>query len=98
MGSAIFISVAESVLTNRLLASLRTIIPELDASKIINVGVTTLTEAIAPRYLDGVRDAYNVALTQTFYVATALTCLSFFSAVSTEWKLVKVKNGNRAGN
>ncbi|MCJ1307148.1 hypothetical protein MMC25_000794 [Agyrium rufum] len=42
-----------------------------------------------PQYLTQVLDAYNAAVTTTFYVAVALAAASMMGALGTEWRSVK---------
>jgi hypothetical protein len=91
LGGAIFISVAQNVFTNRLLANVISIVPDLDPAIVLASGATNLAKNIRPEYLDGVIEAYNSAITTTFYVAVATAALSIIGAVFVEWKSVKGK-------
>ncbi|KAJ9148310.1 Major facilitator superfamily transporter [Pleurostoma richardsiae] len=89
LGGAIFISVGQNVLNNRLLAELKGI-DGFNASTIINSGATTLTQL--PDSIRGtVLSAYNEALRRVFEVALILVCLTIFGALSLEWRSVKEK-------
>lgn len=95
LGGAVFISVGQNVLNNRLLSGLKGI-PGLDASFILNNGATTITnlpDSVKPRVLD----AYNEALRRVFQVALILTCLTIFGALALEWRSVKEKK-NKQGH
>ena len=91
LGGALFISVAQNVFTNRLMANLKSVVPDLDASLVLRVGATSLKQAIPEEFLPGVQTAYNTTLSSTFYVSTALAALSLFGAVAMEWKSIKGK-------
>jgi hypothetical protein len=91
LGAALFISVGQNVLTNRLVSGLLEAVPSLDPSIVLQTGATSLKAAIDPQYLSGVLFAYNRALDQTFYVITAMACLSIIGALGTEWRSIKEK-------
>lgn len=91
LGGALFISVAQNVFENELLANLKSLVPDLDPTVVLNAGATTLTEKVPSEFLAGVRLAYNNAIMDSFYVATAMAGLSIFGAIALEWKSVKGK-------
>jgi hypothetical protein len=90
-GGALFVSVSQNVFTNRLVSGLLEEARGFDSSMILRLGATTLKKAVPPEYLPGVLLAYNRALTQTFYVAVAMSCLTVIGSLSLEWKSVKEK-------
>ncbi|KAK4500278.1 hypothetical protein PRZ48_008467 [Zasmidium cellare] len=91
LGGALFVSVAQNVFTNSLLKNLKTLVPDLDPAKVLAAGATTLQQAVPAQYLAGVREAYNGAITDTFYVGVALGTASMVGAVFFEWKSIKGK-------
>ncbi|TKA27786.1 hypothetical protein B0A50_04887 [Salinomyces thailandicus] len=91
LGGALFISVAQNVFTNRLLANLKEVVPDLSSALVLATGATSLKNNIPQQYLAGVQTAYNDSLMSTFYVATAMAALSIFGAGAFEWKSVKGK-------
>lgn len=91
LGGALFISVAQNIFTNRLLTNLEQLVPNLDATIVISAGATDLKNVVDPGDLQAVLTAYNGAITQCFYVAVAMACLSFVGAIFMEWKSVKGK-------
>ena len=96
LGGAIFISVAQNVFSNQLVANLRTAVPNLNPGIVLQTGATNLKDAIPKEFLHGTLIAYNKALTQTWYVGVALACLSCIGAAGMEWKSVKQKKVNTA--
>ena len=88
-GGALFVSVAQNVFNNRLLNLLVNNVPEVDADIILHVGATSLKKAVPEKVLPLVQDAYNTALTETWYIAVAMVCLGTIGAVFVEWKSVK---------
>ncbi|KAK2768840.1 MFS sugar transporter [Arachnomyces sp. PD_36] len=91
LGGALFVSVGQNVFTNELVSGLVKAAPGLDPSVVLAVGATNLKSAIPPEFLDGVQSAYNDALTNSWYVSTALSALSILAAFGMEWKSVKGK-------
>lgn len=94
LGGAIFVSVAQSVLSNKLISNLANL-PNLNASIIAHTGVTELRTIVAPEYLGDVLVAYNSALTDVFKVAMAISVISLVGALLTEWKSVKGLKGSK---
>lgn len=91
LGGALFISVGQNVFTNQLIKNLHTVAPDLDTSFVLTVGATELKKEIEERFLAGVLTAYNLALTQTFYVSVATAAISIIGAAFVEWKSMKGK-------
>ncbi|KAI9744720.1 MAG: hypothetical protein M1818_001645 [Claussenomyces sp. TS43310] len=91
LGGAIFISVSQSVLSNKLASSL-SYLPNLDPAQVVNLGATELRHYVSPDLLPAVLVAYNHALDSVFRVALVLACISLLGALLTEWKSVKGKN------
>jgi hypothetical protein len=91
LGGALFISVGQNVFTNQLIKNLASVVPDLDPKLVLSVGATELKNAIPKQFLPGVLTAYNLALTQTFYVSVAAGALSILGAAFVEWKSMKGK-------
>jgi hypothetical protein len=91
LGGALFISVGQNVFTNQLIKNLASVVPDLDSKLVLTVGATELKHAIPAQFLPGVLTAYNLALTQTFYVSVAAGALSIIGAAFVEWKSMKGK-------
>lgn len=91
LGGALFISVAQNVFTNSLLKNAKEAVPGLDSRIVLGTGATELVNVIPPEFLEAVKQAYNGALVNTFYVAVATSVLSVLGAVFFEWKSVKGK-------
>lgn len=88
-GGALFVSAAQNVFNNRLISGLPAVAPGINPAIIVRVGATELKAAIPAQFLPGVLRAYNTALTQTWYIAVALSCLTLFPSLFVEWKSVK---------
>ena len=88
-GGALFVSVAQNIFNNKLISEIVKDAPGLDPTIILHVGATSLKDQIPKAMLAGVQHAYNTALTNTWYISVAMTCLSVIAAVFVEWKSVK---------
>ena len=91
LGGALFISVAQSIFTNRLMSNLVADVPAISPQLVLKIGATNLKNAVDPSVIAAVLQAYSSAITQTFYVAVAMATLSIFGAIGVEWKSVKGK-------
>ncbi|KAH0559978.1 hypothetical protein GP486_003494 [Trichoglossum hirsutum] len=89
LGGSLFLSVGQSIFTNKLIDGLVSQVPNLDPSIVLQTGAVGLKYAIDPEYLPDVLAAYNHAITKTFCVSVALSCFTIFGAIFTEWKSVK---------
>ncbi|MCJ1391433.1 hypothetical protein MMC18_004297 [Xylographa bjoerkii] len=94
LGSAVFVSVAQNVLSNQLIVGLAGV-PGFDAQQVVNMGATELRGIVPPQLLGVVLEAYNAALVRVFVVGLAMACASMIGAAATEWRSVKGKKRNR---
>ncbi|KAH4044316.1 hypothetical protein HBI55_206120 [Parastagonospora nodorum] len=95
LGSTIFVTVAQALLQNRLVAELGPLLPGVDLRKIANSGAAFLRGATAPEMLPAVLGAYNNALRGVWYLALGLSGLVLLASFGIEWKNVK---GDKANN
>jgi hypothetical protein len=91
LGGAIFVSVAQNVFQNQLLHNVQMDAPGVNAARVVGAGATMLRSIIAGPALEPVLQAYNDAVTQTFYVAVAMGALSLIGPIFIEWLSVKGK-------
>ncbi|KAK4451946.1 major facilitator superfamily domain-containing protein [Podospora aff. communis PSN243] len=95
LGGAIFLSVGQNVLNNRLLEYLAPI-PGFSISLLLNNGATTLIEVLGPAQKPAVLTAYNEALRWVFRVGLITICLGVFGALAMEWRnMKKPQEGSR---
>ncbi|KAF3916666.1 hypothetical protein ABW20_dc0105089 [Dactylellina cionopaga] len=97
LGGALSISIAQNVFNNQLIKNLGREVPNLDPSIVLATGATSLKANLPAEFLPGVLRAYNLSLTQTFYIAVAFMGLSIFGALGLEWKSVKGKKIEMGG-
>ena len=90
-GAAIFVSVGESVLTNKLISYISQNVPGVDAVAAASAGATNIRKVIPAEYLIGVLQVYNDALTQVFKIVLVMACLTTIGSMAIEWKSVKGK-------
>ena len=83
-GSSIFLAIAQSVFSNRLVSQLAEYAPGLDANSFLQQGTVALRTIVPPAELPGVLIAYNRAFTSTFYVAASALAAGFFAALLSE--------------
>ncbi|WEW60330.1 MFS sugar transporter [Emydomyces testavorans] len=90
-GGALFVSVGQNVFSNRLVSGVKDAAPGIDPSIVLHVGATQLKEMVPPQFLNSIQQAYNTALTNTWYVCVAMSALGIIGALGMEWKSVKGK-------
>ncbi|KAF2173022.1 hypothetical protein M409DRAFT_62654 [Zasmidium cellare ATCC 36951] len=96
LGSAITVGIAQNVFIQQLDSGLISSLPELDPSVVTGVlggsGATDLIRNVQSAtggnetIVQTVLEVYNDALTDSFYVAVALACLTLLPALGVEWK------------
>ncbi|KAI0887933.1 MFS transporter [Annulohypoxylon maeteangense] len=89
LASSIFLAVAQTIFQNQLIKNLTANAPDLNSSTIVNGGVTAIRDLVPPDQLPAVLQAYNDAVTQTFYVAVAVSALSIFGPLFMDWMSLK---------
>ncbi|KAJ5722776.1 hypothetical protein N7488_000811 [Penicillium malachiteum] len=89
LSGALFISIAENVFQNRLVASIKDFAPEVNPAAVIKAGAANLSHSFSREVLPSVLYAYNVAVTQTFYVSVTSAALSLVGAALVQWKSMK---------
>jgi len=88
LGGAIFVSVGQNILDNRLIAGLKDV-PGLNAQAIVKTGATRIRDVVRPEYIPLVLSAYNDALTSVFRIVVAVSSVTIVGTLGTEWKNVK---------
>ncbi|TKX25777.1 MFS transporter-like protein 32 [Elsinoe australis] len=88
-GGTIFISVAQNVFNNQLLSNVLARNIPINPAALLSEGATQLAELAPEGFFELLREAYNAALTQTFYVTVATAALSTIGAAFIPWLSVK---------
>ncbi|CZT01043.1 related to transporter (major facilitator superfamily) [Rhynchosporium agropyri] len=90
IGGAIFVSIGQTVFTQRLIANLSKVGGiSIPPAMIVRTGATELRNIVPPQYLHLVLIAYNAALSDVFKVGVACAVASIISGLTMEWKSVK---------
>ena len=89
-GGSIFITVAQDILSNRLVDQLKGI-PGFNPRVVATVGATDLRRVVDPQYLETVLVAYNGALRDIWFLCMGLACATIIGSATMEWKSVKAK-------
>ena len=88
-GGALFVSAAQNVFNNRLISELPKFTTGVNPDLIVHIGATELKTVVPPSQVAGTLLAYNKSLTQTWYIAVAMVCISAIPTIFVEWKSVK---------
>ncbi|KXG52472.1 Major facilitator superfamily domain, general substrate transporter [Penicillium griseofulvum] len=89
LSGAMFVSIAQTVFGNSLVASIAVNAPSVSPNALINAGAANLSQRVPKEILPSVLHAYNIAVIQTFYVSVAGALLSFVGAGLVQWKSMK---------
>ncbi|KAF1350670.1 major facilitator superfamily domain-containing protein [Delphinella strobiligena] len=90
-GPALFVNVAQSVFSRRLVSNLKEYAPEIDGSALESIGWRDIKTLIPAGDLQEALLGYDKAITQTFYLSVALTSLMIVGSLGMEWRSVKEK-------
>ena len=90
-GPAIFLSVAQTIFTNRLSANLHHLAPDLDAVSIEDMGLSDLKTSLGQGNLEKVVLGFDQSLSQTWYLAVGSTCVTMIGSLLMDWRSVKEK-------
>lgn len=88
LSGAVFLAVAETIFSSLLIKNLSGI-PGLDAADVVKAGATAFRQAVPASEMSTVIQAYSDAITRTFYLGVAMSCLTIFGAVPMKWNSVK---------
>jgi hypothetical protein len=92
LGGAIALSISSNIFSNTLVKEIPKYAPGITPKQVLNAGSTDLSQLhLPPALLDGIKQAYDVALTTAFILPIAVSGLSFLSSLLFEWKSVKGK-------
>lgn len=97
-GGAIFITVANVILTNKLRDELVDRLPHLDAQRIIDAGAAGVRDVVPQVDLPGALASYAKAVDAVFYLAVAASVAMFFTSWGIGWKDIRKKKPVKAGD
>lgn len=93
LGPAIFLSVAQNLLVNKLASGLSSI-QGLDVHSVTSIGATEFRNTVPASLLPRVIDVYNAGIVDVFYLATATACCLAIATAFMPWKNLKKTRGN----
>lgn len=64
-------------------------VPGLDPGVVLKHGALKIMNSVPPQCVDDVKTAFNQAIVDVFYLALAMTCVTFVGAFLIEWKSVR---------
>lgn len=89
MGGTVFVSGAQAVFANRLLAALSIHSPDLDAAGVLEIGATELRSHFPEAVLDGILKSYMIGLKDAFAFGTAVAGCAFLASWIAPIKSIK---------
>ena len=99
LGSALSVSVGQTVFQNSFIREVHRLVPEIDPHLILSSGATLLRDLLEKLgFIDKlplVLEAYMVGLKDAFKVTLTCACMAFLVALCLEWKSVKVEVAQR---
>lgn len=90
-GAALFVSAAQNIFQIRLKGNLQMAVPQLNATSVESVGLSSLKTLVDPWDMGLVLEAVDKSVAQTWYLAVGLACLTVVGSATMEWKSVKEK-------
>lgn len=92
LGGAIFASVGQNVLDNKLIKNLQLLNLPVTPGQVVNAGATNIRKLVPAQDLPVLLLAYNDAITRgALYVGLGLASVSILGAVGMQWKSVKAR-------
>ena len=91
-GGSLFAAISQTIFNEQLVKQLTSNVPGVNLKALIAAGTIGLHKVATPEQLPGVLQSYNVALLDPFYLAAAITAVSFFFALGLPWISVKNKS------
>jgi hypothetical protein len=90
-GSALAIGLSQTIFNEKLLKQLATNSPDVDVRRLLAAGTAAIRHVASPEQLPGILQSYNVAILDTFYLASALSAVAFLCAIGLPWISTKTK-------
>lgn len=89
MGGAVFLSIAESLFTNNLIASLESNAPGVNPGQVVATGATQLRGVFSSDQLQGILLAYMDGLRSAFTLVIALAGSATLVSLGAPWVNIK---------
>ncbi|KAG8159131.1 hypothetical protein KVR01_010792 [Diaporthe batatas] len=97
LGSAVLISVANTIFDDSLASQIRENAPHVNPDAVIAVGATAFRKVVPAEDLPAVIRAYAISFERTFYLAVALSALCFFTSLGLGNRDVRAKQQKGEG-
>ncbi|KAF2996712.1 hypothetical protein E8E13_005642 [Curvularia kusanoi] len=91
IGGALMTVIGQTIFTNELKDNLKSLVPTVDAAKIIDAGVTRMRALVNSQELPLVLKAYSNGVATTFYFGTGMSVLGVIVSCWMGWKDVRPK-------
>ncbi|KAI5779503.1 MFS transporter [Geopyxis carbonaria] len=91
LGGALFVSIGQNIFTNQYLDGLAKLGDSVDIPAVIMAGATGFRAIVSEKALPAVLQAYNDAVTTSFYGSVALGGVAVIGSLGLEWISVKGK-------
>jgi hypothetical protein len=91
IGGALMTVIGQTIFTNQLRNNLDRVIPTVDATKIIDAGVTQMRSLVNSQELPNLLQAYSDSIGTTFYFGTGMSVLGVIVSCWMGWKDVRPK-------
>ena len=88
-GGSVFITVAQTLLQNKLVQRLEGVVPSLSPSALAHGGAASLRHMVPAEKLSLVLDIYNDSIRSIWYLGLGLSCWIFLASLGMEWRTVK---------
>lgn len=88
-GPAVFIAVAQTIFLNRLSENLEVLVPGLSPGALGSMGLTELKSLVGDDNLERALGIFDRSMTQTWYLAVGLACVTMVGSLGMEWRSVK---------
>lgn len=90
-GGSIALAIAQTLFSNSLKKALEQYAPGLDPQVVVGSGATNVLTGMPQQYMEGVRRAYNEAVTRVFWLVVAAAGVSIITSIGMGWKRVEKK-------
>lgn len=87
-----FVAVAQTIFSHVILHELAQKAPDVDAMRLLLTVSAAVRRTVTPQQLLGALEAFNKAITSTFYFTAGTPAATFFLACGIEWRSVQEKN------
>jgi hypothetical protein len=94
LSGSIFLSIADTVFTNKLRAWIDQFAPTVNPQIVINAGATGVRQVVSPQDLSGVLAAYAKSCDDVFFLAMAASAAAFLFAWGLGWTDIRKKKNN----